>query len=185
MMTCGDFSRHATRLWMHLKHLRSISNVVLKRLVHVDMCWTSCLLLLTTLVGDCGTVLVAAGCCVGDCMAPVPGYEWQDKSWGCGDVSMPIFSSESPAGGVVPKPEISSGIASQLTLERKRIKTATSTKLYYIHMRACTHTHTCTRAYTFSASLSHIPSLWLVPFPQPSLLRSYICPLLPCLSLQP
>jgi hypothetical protein len=37
---------------------------------------------LTTLVGDCGRVLVAAGCCGGDCITPVPGYEWQDKSWG-------------------------------------------------------------------------------------------------------
>jgi hypothetical protein len=30
---------------------------------------------LTILVGDCGTVLVAAGGCVGDCVSPGPGYE--------------------------------------------------------------------------------------------------------------
>jgi hypothetical protein len=47
---------------------------------------------------------------------------------------MSILTSESPAGGVVPKPDISSGIASQLTLERKKIKTATHMRVDYIHI---------------------------------------------------
>jgi oligoribonuclease (3'-5' exoribonuclease) len=47
---------------------------------------------------------------------------------------MSLFSSESPAGGVVPKPDISSGIASQLTLQRKDIKAVTALAVHYIHV---------------------------------------------------
>jgi hypothetical protein len=40
---------------------------------------------------------------------------------------------------------------------------------------------TCLKAPYWSASSSHITSLWLAPFPQPLLFRSYISPLLPCI----
>jgi hypothetical protein len=88
--------------------------------------------LFTILVGDCGTVLVAASGCVGDCVSPVPGYEWQDKSCGWEDASISTFSSESPAGGVVPKPDISSGIASQLTLQKSIYEGTSISKLQIV-----------------------------------------------------